>query len=76
MIKVVIGTTTERKEVIVEETSTPKEILEDAEIVYEVAQIFLDGGMLTPELMNKSLGDQGVGETCRLIAVIKTNNSH
>jgi hypothetical protein len=76
MIKVVIGTTTERKEVIVEETSTPKEILEDAEIVYEVAQIFLDGGMLTPELMNKSLEDQGVEDTCRLIAVIKTNNSH
>jgi len=76
MIKVVIGTTTERTEVIVEETSTPKEILEEAEIVYEVAQIFLDGGMLTPELMNKSLADQGVEETCRLIAVIKTNNSH
>jgi hypothetical protein len=75
MIKVTIGTSTQRlPEKIVEETMTIKEVLEEAEVVYEAAQIHIDGAIASPTDMNASFETLGITDSCRIIAVVKTNN--
>jgi hypothetical protein len=75
MIKVTVGTATERQELIVEETETPKSVLDQAEVVFTVAQIYLDGIQLGATDMAKPLSELTDAEEVRLIVVVKTNNN-
>ena len=75
LINVKVGTNLNRKSVLVEDTKTVKEILEQEEINYSTSTIYLDGCTLTPAQMNGTLADNGITESCFLIAAQKTENA-
>ena len=75
MIQVTVGTTTSRTKVVVEETKTPKDVLQEAEVDYSVATVHLDGAVLSTPEMNTSLDELGVDDSCMLIAVVKQENA-
>lgn len=74
-IRVTVGTNTERETFLVDNSSTPKEVLETAEVDYGPATIHLDGGVIGREEMSQSFDALGCGETALLIAVIKSENA-
>jgi hypothetical protein len=75
MIRVTVGTNTSRKNVIVDENTTLRKVLEDNEIDYSRANVNLDGASLNPGDMDKSFATLGITETCFLIASIKQDNA-
>jgi hypothetical protein len=75
LIKVKVGTNTERKEVTVESSKTPKDIFSQENIDYSRARVYLDGSIISPADMNKSLDELGIRSKCMLVAVIKSDNA-
>jgi hypothetical protein len=75
MIKVLVGTSTQKKNVIVEEGDTLKEVLDNNEVDYSVAQVYLDGATLQPGDLDKTFKDFSITESCMLIAVVKQSNA-
>lgn len=75
MIKVIVGTTTQRNEKNYTAGTTIRTILEDNAIDYSVAQVMLDGASLQAGDMDKTLADMNVREKCMLIAVVKAANA-
>ena len=55
MVQLKIGTNTKRQTVVVPDTITPKQALEDAGIDYSMATVHLDGAPLSTVEMNTSL---------------------
>lgn len=74
-ISVKIGTSVDRKNIIISNLKTPKDAMQQANIPYGTAQVHLDGVPLTVEQMNKSFDSMGVQTDCMLIAVAKTINA-
>lgn len=75
MVQVTVGTNTKRKKVVVDETATLRNILEENEIDYSTSNVSLDGVGLNAGDMDKSLGELGITETCYLIACQKMDNA-
>ena len=75
MIKVIVGTTTQRNEKLYTADTTIRQILEDNAIDYSVAQVMLDGASLQAGTMDKSLAELNISENCMLIAVVKAANA-
>jgi hypothetical protein len=75
MIRVIVGTTTQRNEKNYQPETTIRTILEDNAIDYSVAQVMLDGASLQPGDMDKTLAAMNVREKCMLIAVVKAANA-
>ena len=75
MIKVTVGNNVKRESVIVEETTTLRTVLEDANIDYTVGVMNLDGATLSPGDLDKSFADFGIKERCYLISVQKLDNA-
>lgn len=75
MIKVIVGTTTQRNEKNYTAGTTIRAILEDNAIDYSVAQVMLDGASLKAGDMDKTLSDMNITEKCMLIAVVKAANA-
>jgi hypothetical protein len=75
MVKVTVGTATNRKTEIYPSTTTVREILDSQEIDYSTSQVMLDGANIGVGSMDKSLSALGVGDKCMLVAVIKTVNA-
>lgn len=75
MIQVKVGTNTKRETLVLAESATPKQALNQAGVDYSTATIHLDGSVIKAAEMNKSLADLGITESCTLIAVIKTDNA-
>lgn len=71
MIKVQVGTNTDRKEVLVPGTVSLKKVLEDERINYNAAIVYLDGAAIRPGDLSKSFDDLGIKETALLTAVVK-----
>lgn len=74
-ITVTVGTNTTREKIMVGADSTPKQVLEAADVDYGPATIHLDGGVIGFEEMNKTFAQLGCGDTALLIAVIKSDNA-
>ena len=74
-IRVTVGTNTSRKNVIVDSSTTLRNVLEDNNIDYSRANVNLDGASLNPGDMDKSFADLGIAESCFLIASIKQDNA-
>jgi len=74
-IKVSCGTTTDRKSIIIDNSKTPKDAMEQAAIQFGTQQLHLDGVPLTVEQVNMSFADQGITSDCMLIAVVSTKNA-
>lgn len=71
MIKVTIGTNTNRKEIIIDPARTLKSVLEENGIDYTAGGIFLDGLTVAGGELNKSFTEHGISEDCILISVVK-----
>ena len=75
MINVIVGTSTSRVNRLYQGTATIRTILEDNDVDYSVAQIMLDGVILQPGVMDKTLSDFNITEKCMLVAVVKAANA-
>lgn len=75
MIRVIVGTTTQRNEKNYSAGTTIRTILEDNAVDYSVAQIMLDGANLHVGDMDRTLADLNITEKCMLIAVVKASNA-
>lgn len=71
MIKVIIGTNTNRKQITVDPSRTLKDVLDENSIDYSRGGIHLDGLAVGGEGLNKSFTEHGINEDCILIAVVK-----
>ncbi|MBP5596742.1 MAG: hypothetical protein J6Y02_15250 [Pseudobutyrivibrio sp.] len=71
MIRVTIGTNTNRKSITVDPSRTLKDVLDENGIDYSTGGIHLDGLAVGGEGLNKSFAAHGITEDCILIAVVK-----
>jgi hypothetical protein len=75
MIKVIMGNNVKRKTEVLDETTTLREALEDAEINYTSGSMNLDGSTLSPGDLDKTFADFGIKEKCFLLNVVKADNA-
>lgn len=75
MVKVTIGNNVKRSTVILDENTTLRTALEDAEIDYTRGTMNLDGSSLAPGDLDKSFADFGIAERCHLLNVVKADNA-
>ena len=75
MLKITVGTNTNRKTVMVSEDTTLRQVLEDNGVNYSVGQTSLDGCVLQPGDMDKTFADMGVTEKAYLVCVQKMDNA-
>lgn len=73
MIKVTLGTNTNRKNITVDPSRTLKSVLDENGIDYSRGGIHLDGLSVGGEDLNKSFTDHGITEDCFLISVVKSD---
>jgi hypothetical protein len=77
MISIRIQNSTDRKTIVVDETTTtPKEAFAQAEINYNGAIIQLDGCTLTAGEMGMTFEELNIASECYLIATVKTTNAY
>lgn len=75
MIRVIVGTTTQRSEANYTPDKSLRYILEDNNIDYSTSNVLLDGANIKAGDMDKTLADLGVKEKCMLIAAVKADNA-
>ena len=75
MIKVTIGTNTNRRNVNVDPNRTIKSVLDEQDINYSTGILQLDGATLQPGEINKTFADFNITESCYLISVVKADNA-
>ena len=75
MIKVTVGNNVSRSNVIVDENTTLKEVLEQAGVDYTRGSITLDGATVMAGGLNKTFAEYGVQESCYLLNVAKADNA-
>jgi hypothetical protein len=75
MIKVTIGNNVKRTTTILDENTTLREALEDAEIDYSRGTMNLDGSSLGPGDLDKTFADFGIKDKCFLLNVVKADNA-
>ena len=75
MIKVTMGNNVKRKTEILDENTTLREALEDAEVDYTTGIMNLDGSTLNPGDLDKTFADFGIAEKCYLLNVVKADNA-
>ena len=75
MIKVTIGNNVKRKTEILDENTTLREALEDAEIDYSRGTMNLDGSTLNPGDLDRTFAGFGITEKCFLLNVVKADNA-
>lgn len=74
MIKVIIGTNTNKETKIVEESRTPRELLEEVEVDYSRGTLNLDGATLKPGDLDRTFAELGIKEKCYLISIVKADS--
>lgn len=75
MIKVTVGNNMKRVNKIVDENTTLRAVLEDAEIDYTRGVMHLDGSSLNPGDLDKTFANFGITEKCFLLNVVKADNA-
>ena len=75
MIRVTVGNTVKRENVIVNSNTTLRKVLEDAGIDYTKGGLNLDGSTLNAGAIDKTFADFGVTEKCFLLQVVKADNA-
>ena len=75
MIKVVVGNNVNRETVIVDSSTTLRNVLEDARIDYTRGVMHLDGSSLNPGDLDKTFAQHGITEKCFLLNVVKADNA-
>lgn len=75
MIKVTIGNNLSRQSVIIDENTTLRTALENANIDYTVGMTSLDGSTLGAGDLDKTFAQFGITEKCYLLNVVKADNA-
>ena len=75
MIKVTVGNNLQRESVIVETTSTLREVLNNTGVDYTRGVMHLDGCSLGPGDLDKTFDDLGIKDDCFLLNVVKADNA-
>ena len=75
MIKVVVGNNVKRETVIIDENTTLRTVLEDANVDYTRGVMHLDGSSLNPGDLDKTFASFGITEKCYLLNVVKADNA-
>lgn len=75
MLKITVGTNTNRKTVMVTEDTTLRQCLEENDINYATGQTSLDGCVLQPGDMDKTFVAMHVTEKAYLVCVQKMDNA-
>lgn len=75
MLKITVGTNTNRKTVMVTEDTTLRQCLEENDINYATGQTSLDGCVLQPGDMDKTFVAMNVTEKAYLVCVQKMDNA-
>lgn len=75
MVQVTIGTNVTRKTVVVEDTKTVKEVLQENDVNYTTSATHLDGAPLSAEEMNSTFAELGVTDSCYLLNIVKADNA-
>ena len=75
MLKITVGTNTNRKTVMVPEDYTIQQTLEENEINYASGQTSLNGCILQPGDMYKTFADMGITGAAWLVTVSKMDNA-
>jgi len=75
MIKVTMGNNVKRSSEILDENTTLRAALENADIDYTHGMMNLDGSTLGPGDLDKTFADFGITEKCYLLNVVKADNA-
>lgn len=75
MIKVTLGNNLKRSTVIIPETTTLRDALEDNEIDYSRATMHLDGRPLSAGEIDQTFAELGITDRCFLLGVVKADNA-
>lgn len=75
MLKITVGTNTNRKTVMATEDTTLRQCLEENDINYSAGQTSLDGCVLQPGDMDKTFAAMNVTEKAYLVTVAKMENA-
>ena len=75
MIKCYVGNNMHREAKNVPSDTTPRQLLEEAQIDYNVGMTSLNGATLKPEDLDKTLAELNAPETCYLINTAKAQNA-
>lgn len=75
MVRVTVGNNVKRETTIVEESTTLRQVLEDAEIDYARGGVQLDGSTLQPGDLDKTFEEHGIADKCFLLQVVKADNA-
>lgn len=75
MLKITVGTNTNRKTVMATEDTTLRQCLEENDINYATGQTSLDGCVLQPGDMDKTFAAMNVTEKAYLVVVQKMDNA-
>ena len=75
MIEIKIVTNTTRKTILTDENSTVRDVLENNNVNYANAPVYIDGAPLGVGDHDKTFTALGITEKCMLTAVVKTENA-
>lgn len=75
MIKVTVGNNVKRSNVVVSETETLRNVLEENGIDYTRGITNLDGASLGAGDLDKTFEDFGITDRCFLLNVVKADNA-
>ena len=75
MIKVTVGNNVKRESVVIDENTTLRTALENAEIDYTTGTMHLDGAPLMAGDLDKTFADFEITEKCFLLNVVKADNA-
>lgn len=75
MLELTIGTNLKRIKVIISGSTTVGAALEDNDIDYSTAQLYLNGATINPGDTSKTFSELGINDKAVLIAVTKVDNA-
>lgn len=75
MIRVTVGNNVNRGNVIVNDQTTLRSVLEQQGIDYTRGSLTLDGSTLQPGALDKTFADYNIKEKCFLMQIVKADNA-
>ena len=75
MIRVTVGNNVKRENVIVNDNTTLRSVLEQQGVDYTRGNLTLDGSTLQPGALDKTFAEFGIKEKCVLMQIVKADNA-
>ena len=75
MIKVILSTNTERKTVIVADSTVVRDLLKDNNVIVGAGTVSIDGVPLHPADLGMTLKELNVAENCFITSIVKSDNA-